>query len=56
VKAADFVVSKMPVGKREALIALFLLRTARDEWLEKMNLNRLVKPFVEQTLLKLIER
>jgi putative DNA methylase len=56
VKAAEFVVSKMPVGKRETLIALFLLRTVREEWFEKIGLNKLVKPFVEQTLLKLTER
>jgi hypothetical protein len=55
-KTADFIVSKIPVGKRDALVALFQLKTGKDEWLKRVGIEQLLKPFVEETLIKLIER
>jgi len=52
-RVVEKVKSSMPVSRRVALIALFLLRTARGEELRLVGLSEFTRGFVDEVLLKL---
>lgn len=55
-RCVEYILSFMPVGKQEANVALFLLRTAKEEELEKSSITKLSKGYIEKVLEKICER
>ena len=56
IKAADFILGRMVVGKRDALVSLYQIRTAGEGELKDAGITQLAKPFVEQVILELLKR
>jgi len=55
-KATDYVLSQMPVGRREAAIALFQIGTANEKELEKIGASKATVPFIKSVLRELLGR
>jgi putative DNA methylase len=56
IKAADFVLQRLLISKRDALVALYQLRTANEGELKEAGVTQLAKPFVEQVILEILKR
>jgi len=55
-KAVEYVLSEMPVGKRDAAVALFLILTASDAELKKMKATEADVEFIKSVLKELLRR
>jgi hypothetical protein len=56
IKAADFILERRVVDKRDALVSLYLLQTANDEELKEAGITKMAKQFVEQVIRELLRR
>jgi hypothetical protein len=56
IKAADFILERRVVDKRDALVSLYLLQTANDEELKEAGITQMAKQFVEQVIRELLRR
>jgi adenine-specific DNA methylase len=54
-RCVRYILTKKPVGRQEAIIALFLLKTARPDEIRKAGIPEILKPFAEKVLKKLSE-
>lgn len=55
-KCGEYVISKIPVSKTVVLTALFIVGTAKEEELDKMEVSEYSKPFVEKVLWNIYRR
>jgi len=55
-KAVEYVLSEMPVGKRDAAVALFLILTASEVELKKMKATKADIEFIKSVLKELLRR
>jgi hypothetical protein len=49
-KCAKYVLQQKPVSKQAIAVALFLLKTVREDELEKSSISKYTKPYIESVL------
>jgi putative DNA methylase len=56
IKAADFILERMVVSRRDVLVSLYLLSTANNKELKEAGITPMSKPFVEHVIRELLRR